>query len=70
MSGSLLYSPAFIPKRVGGILKLLDSMDADDEFTPEQEAAIRRILHLDDPRTVAELMTAGEIPIPITGGKP
>lgn len=61
MSGLLFHSPAFIPERVGGILMLLDSMNADEEFTPERVAAIRRILHLDDSRTVSERILAGEI---------
>jgi len=61
MSGLLLHSPAFIPERVGGVLMLLDSMSADDEFTPEQVDAIYRILHIHDCRTVKERVLAGEL---------
>lgn len=54
MSGLPLYNPAFTPRRVGGILLLLDNLGPDEELTPEQIATIRRILHVDDDRTVQE----------------
>ena len=58
----LEYNPHFIPKRVSGVINLVDSLYSDDRLTPKQLAACRKILHLDDPRPVWQRITEGERP--------
>lgn len=61
MAGSLLHSPAYIPQRVGGVLRLLDNIEDVEDLTPEQITAIRELLHLDDQRSVAKRMMDGDL---------
>jgi hypothetical protein len=54
--------PFEIPRDRADVLHLLRQHDDDlNDLSPVQIAAIRKIYRLDDPRTIAELIAAGEI---------
>lgn len=62
MASNLL--PSEIPQDRTDVLHLLRQHDDDlDRLSTDQLAAIRKIYRLDDPRTIAELIAAGEITV-------
>jgi len=54
----------FLPDRTGGICLLIEAADGDiEKLSDLQITRIRQILHLDDPRSVEELVRGGEITV-------
>lgn len=58
---ALPFDPNFIPERRRGCEALIDSLVDVEQLNPEQIAAIRLIYALDDDRSVAERMKAGDL---------
>ena len=59
---ALPYSDKIIPHHRRGAEVLLESADFDiGQLSAEQLAAIRRIYALDDPRTIADRVVAGDL---------
>ncbi|HNX18258.1 MAG TPA: hypothetical protein PKM50_08045 [Methanoregula sp.] len=59
---ALLSPETFMPEHVAGILILLNAVNGDlEKLSQEQVARIRDILHLDDCRSIQDLLLAGEL---------
>lgn len=58
----LPFRADFVPKTRRGAEVLVQSTHHDfNRLTAEQQAAIRRLYRLDDPRTIAETVQGGEL---------